>query len=259
MLNEGLTPDKVMVSSGRRLWWRCRRNGAHTWRTTVFSRTRVGSGCPECRITPRSAQEIYLAYELAGVLLVDHGLHAIEAAGRTWDVDIAIPSLQLIVEFDGSYWHRSKQAMDRRKAAALTSAGWRVVRVREQPLERLNPLDVQVPAAAPAFDVAVAVLARLRLVWPDLPDLDSTGCGARAEAAEQHLERLRVVKAARPDKMNRHAASGALGPARGSPGASQGPTGGPRQATTVPDAQPAAAGRGPVLSAAPVDVGRPCR
>ena len=44
--NGELKPDNVTHYSNRRVWWRCERG--HTWKTTVASRTSVGSGCPYC-------------------------------------------------------------------------------------------------------------------------------------------------------------------------------------------------------------------
>jgi hypothetical protein len=43
--NVGLLPRKITVSSGRKVWWRCK-NG-HEWQATVAHRSR-GRGCPFC-------------------------------------------------------------------------------------------------------------------------------------------------------------------------------------------------------------------
>lgn len=44
--NRGITPEKVAVKSGKRLWWKC--NKGHEWRTTAAHRTTEGNGCPYC-------------------------------------------------------------------------------------------------------------------------------------------------------------------------------------------------------------------
>jgi very-short-patch-repair endonuclease len=50
-----------------------------------------------------------------------------------FNIDLAIPSARIAIEADGRYWHAlPKQiAADARKDAALTAAGWRVLRFGE--------------------------------------------------------------------------------------------------------------------------------
>ena len=43
--NKGLTPAEVTLGSGRKVWWKCRKN--HEWQATINSRGR-GNGCPYC-------------------------------------------------------------------------------------------------------------------------------------------------------------------------------------------------------------------
>ena len=39
-------PYTVAWDSMRMVWWRCRKG--HSWRATVYQRTKGGEGCPEC-------------------------------------------------------------------------------------------------------------------------------------------------------------------------------------------------------------------
>jgi len=45
--NGKLNPDEVTPGSNRRVWWRCLKDPAHEWITTVNNRT-AGTGCPYC-------------------------------------------------------------------------------------------------------------------------------------------------------------------------------------------------------------------
>lgn len=52
--NNGLTPEQVSVSSGRKVWWKCK-VCKHSWCTRIYNRTRgyasateKGTGCPYC-------------------------------------------------------------------------------------------------------------------------------------------------------------------------------------------------------------------
>jgi hypothetical protein len=198
LLNEGLTAAQVVVGSKRRVGWRCRHNPEHTWWACVYSRI-SGQGCPRCHATPRSAQEVRLAHQLAAVLPVSLDEHKVAVAGsrRKADVDILIPLLRIIIEFDVAFWHRGRQEEDRRKIGNLTAAGYRVVRVREAPLEPLCPLDVVVPRNAAAEQVAQAVVDRLKPLVAGLADIDPAGVAARAADAEAHLDRLRADRQVR--------------------------------------------------------------
>jgi hypothetical protein len=47
--NGALMPIDVRPFSHRVIWWRCRRDSAHEWKTPVAWRTAKGTGCPACR------------------------------------------------------------------------------------------------------------------------------------------------------------------------------------------------------------------
>lgn len=44
--NNGLTPDMVTATSGRKVWWQCEKG--HEWEALISNRTRAKSGCPYC-------------------------------------------------------------------------------------------------------------------------------------------------------------------------------------------------------------------
>ncbi len=46
--NEGLTPDKLLVGSSKKVWWKCSKGPDHEWETTVNKRISLGRGCPCC-------------------------------------------------------------------------------------------------------------------------------------------------------------------------------------------------------------------
>ena len=143
------------------------------WHATVASRTKRGSGCPYCTLTPRSAQEIRLAYELSALIDFDLDVHRVRFAGRLRDVDMVLDDLTVVVEFDGAYWHRNKVDKDREKTALMEEAGWQVIRVRERPLDSIHVNDVMVDTLAPAKMVADLVLNKIvDLTGTDVPQLD---------------------------------------------------------------------------------------
>ncbi len=54
--------------------------------------------------------------------------------------DIIIPGRRLVIEYDGSYWHRGEanQSRDILKSQKFLNSGWRVIRIREKGLDPLQ-------------------------------------------------------------------------------------------------------------------------
>jgi very-short-patch-repair endonuclease len=61
--------------------------------------------------------------------------------GRLLSIDVYIPELNLGIEFDGSYWHKDKQELDKLKTIKLEAAGIKIIRIRELPLKKINEID----------------------------------------------------------------------------------------------------------------------
>lgn len=60
--------------------------------------------------------------------------------GKKHRVDICLSNLNLIVEYDGAYWHQNKENSDKKKTQALLESNgeWNVVRIRGNPLKILR-------------------------------------------------------------------------------------------------------------------------
>lgn len=144
--NNGLTPDLIVSKSNKKMNWICSRDPSHRWPATVCHRTLDNSGCPHCQLAPRSKQEIIFAFELAHFLEIDMDKHKVsDGNGKYFDVDVVIPEHTLAIEFDSFYTHQSRFLADLEKTEKLSQLGWRVIRVREEPLEPVGEFDVVVP------------------------------------------------------------------------------------------------------------------
>ena len=171
--NGHFTPDDVASGSGVKFWWKCDVADDHVWDASTNNRTNHGSGCPHCTLTPRSAHEIRLAYELSSIVNFDLEKHKIRFQGKLLDIDIVLDQLRVIVEFDGAYWHRNKIDKDREKTALIEKSEWQVIRVRERPLESIHINDVMVETNAAVKFVADRVLTKIvEVTGIDLPRLD---------------------------------------------------------------------------------------
>ncbi|MCX5328520.1 zinc-ribbon domain-containing protein [Streptomyces sp. NBC_00140] len=215
----GISAAELTVGSNQVVHWICPINPEeHTWPAKVLNRTLNGTGCRDCNLPGTSAQEVRLAAELGTVLDVAYDLHTVRTVERVERVDIYVPSLSLILEFDGSYWHETTEEADAAKSRRLRTVVRHVVRIREHPLDCLDPVhDVVVPfQAAPETATAIVVehLANLDIVPRSALEEYLRLPGPRAaDRAEQILADLRTR--AREHKLGKEQAEQSSGPPAG--------------------------------------------
>jgi hypothetical protein len=164
--NGAITPDNFTGASQKKVWWQCPNDGEHEWQATVANRTYSESGCPYCNLRPRSIQEIDMVFELKEFFDIDLDDRKLVEGGKVFDCDIIIRQERLIVEFDGSYWHSGARMYKRDldKTKALQKAGWKVIRVREEPLRATSSTDVSVPLRQDMKLTVNAVLLKIEKI-----------------------------------------------------------------------------------------------
>lgn len=121
------------------LWWKCSKNENHEWEAKVRDRSK-GSGCPKCgNKNSKPEKELYLALS-EHYLDAENGTRLKVQWGKTMysHIDILIPSLKTVIEYDGWWWHKNNSEKDRAKTQALLDAGYKVIRVRISPLPFLD-------------------------------------------------------------------------------------------------------------------------
>lgn len=159
-LNLPVTPFDVRPRGRATAWWLCR--FGHVWNARIAPRA-VGIGCPRCSIVGVSERQVRLSFELqAAGLPVHQDYPPIPVEGRrSIRADIVMPTIRLVVEYDGSFYHARKAREDRKQTRDLESAGWTVLRVREEPLPSLEGSEVFVGPTEPIKSVTVKVLDAL--------------------------------------------------------------------------------------------------
>tara|TARA_R110000851_G_scaffold214241_3_gene366884 strand:+ start:421 stop:2175 length:1755 start_codon:yes stop_codon:yes gene_type:complete len=141
--NGSLTSFDVVVGSNKRVWWKCEKGDDHEWFSAPNTRLRKKTNCPYCTLTPQSKQELTITFELQSMFKdVNPKGFKTRIDGKLWTIDMYIPELHLGVEFDGSYWHKDKRALDKLKTEQLNEEGFHIIRVREEPLEKIFDKDV---------------------------------------------------------------------------------------------------------------------
>ena len=81
-------------------------------------------------------------------------------ATKTRNIDILISSLSLVIEYDGKYWHRDKMIDDLTATREIESEGYRVLRLREQPLPLLGVDELAFPSS-----LSFKELVNMTLLW----------------------------------------------------------------------------------------------
>lgn len=141
--NDSLCPENVIAGSHKLVWWKCSQNPMHEWKASIKNRTSKQHGCPFCKLTSQSKQELTIIFELKTIFpSINPKGHCINHDGKKWTIDIYIQELNLGIEFDGSYWHKDKYFSDKEKNKLCRSIGIEILRIREHPLELTSDLDI---------------------------------------------------------------------------------------------------------------------
>jgi hypothetical protein len=151
--NGKLTPRDVTPNSGKKAWWICGKG--HEWEAVVSHRNN-GTGCPYCH-SATSQLELRILCEMKYLFKDVH--HREKVYGE--ECDIFIPALRVGIEVDGLYWHRNKSEHDKRKSAALENKGIRLIRVREEGLERISDTDVFFPSRDSGLSIVRRIVEKI--------------------------------------------------------------------------------------------------
>ena len=123
--------------------WQCSKNKKHpTWPSSVKNRTISENGCPSCRMPHASKVEIYLMFELMRFFKIDPMDKYLKIDNKIINYDIIIRSKKTIIEYDGYRYHKSKKRVKVDFNKNRISKGWKIYRVREYPLKKINKEDI---------------------------------------------------------------------------------------------------------------------
>ena len=168
--NRELIPSNFTGQSHKKVWWKCDNAIDHEWKARIADISNGKSNCPYCLLTPQSKQELIVTFEIKTIFKnIDPKGFKTRLDGKLRAIDIFIPSLNLAVEFDGSYWHKDKLALDKIKSEMLMHAGYKVIRIREEPLKKIYENDIIITHPYNGKQITDNVLRKIL----DLFDLDS--------------------------------------------------------------------------------------
>lgn len=134
--NGSLLPSQIQYGSGKEVWWKC--DKGHEWKIRVVNRTSYKTGCPYCHSQssfPEQAILYYLRRDLQSDVL---NRHKLQYKGEKIEVDIYIPDIKVGIEYDGAYWHRTRQQKDEEKNSKLEALGVKLIRVIESKANKVD-------------------------------------------------------------------------------------------------------------------------
>lgn len=120
-----VTIDEISQKSSLDAEWVCSRCGHH-YTKKIYTRVALGIGCPSCnRIgTSFPEQVIYRS-----MLQVFPDTISRSKLFDNIEYDIYIPSEKVAIEYNGSYWHKGKDARDKMKKDLCLQHGIRFMRI----------------------------------------------------------------------------------------------------------------------------------
>ena len=124
----GVDPNKVAPSSKQKVYWNC--PAGHSYRTSIVSRARMNTGCPECAIMYRiSTAEKVIAYYFKEALEAEENAHPKFLNGR--ELDLYSSKYNVGIEYDGKYFHKNTKR-DLKKDEDCQKNGVLLIRIREK-------------------------------------------------------------------------------------------------------------------------------
>ena len=126
--NGNAFPNEYAPHSNLKFWWSCKLCG-HEWQASIDSRVR-GRGCPECaREYKVSTNEKAVAFYVK-TYFPDMKENYVDIRFGQFNFDMFIPSIKVIVEYDGCQYHKDVQK-DLDKNKACVKNGFEIIRLRE--------------------------------------------------------------------------------------------------------------------------------
>lgn len=104
-----------------------------------------------------SAVEHIIRYELSNFVEIDDSIRIIENKR----IDIVLKHKRVVIEYDGYHWHNPLQEKDKLDNELFSSKGWRIIRIREKPLNSISADDVIVSPRKRIFERICTVLRHL--------------------------------------------------------------------------------------------------
>ncbi len=125
-----IDPEKVAVLSPKKAYWICSRG--HRYEKAIYNRAK-GIGCPICTRAQGTSFPEQCFYYYIKKVYPDAINRYKEIFSNSMELDIYIPSIRTGIEYDGIFWHNSKDSLFREetKYSICKQNGIRLYRIKE--------------------------------------------------------------------------------------------------------------------------------
>ena len=126
----GIYPTEITKGVNKKVWWICP-NG-HEYQASVLHRSH-GTGCPICNSGRQTSFAEQAIFYYIKKYFNDAQNKVLNAFGTRMEFDIYIPSLEVVIEYDGGYWHEKENSKEKelKKYNLCKENGLTLVRIRE--------------------------------------------------------------------------------------------------------------------------------
>ena len=108
-----LTPTDIVAGSGKKVWWKCLRG--HEYIAKVCARSVSHNGCPKCRQGNQTSFPEQAVYSYIKQIYPDAINRYKDIFNNGMELDIFIPSKNIAIEYDGSFYHKKERSLKREK------------------------------------------------------------------------------------------------------------------------------------------------
>ena len=190
--NGSLIPENFAESSGKKVWWKCKKG--HEWQATIASRN-SGRGCPICNSERHTSfPEFALFYYLK-----KYGLDVIHSYKNLgYELDIYIPSRKIAIEYDGSYWHKDKTKKELKKNTRCKADGIMLYRIR-QGLPSLNDSSIDYLVQEYQQNLEIILKEILSIIIETDVDVDLDRDSIEIENLREYTEKSNSILFSKPE------------------------------------------------------------
>lgn len=127
--NKDIDPKKISQNSDLKVYWKCKNNSEHMWKTSVRFRVR-GNGCPHCARARQTSKQEKMIYFLMKELYPNT---TSRGKFNGYEIDVTVPEIKLAIEYDGMAWHSTEEKIKRRleKSKECEKEGYHFIAVKE--------------------------------------------------------------------------------------------------------------------------------
>ena len=189
--NNESTPSEFLANSEKMVWWMC--NKGHEWQASIANRNN-GRGCPICNSERNTSfPEYVIVYYLK-----KYGLDVVHSfRDKGYELDIYIPSKNIAIEYDGSFWHKNKAKKDLEKNFKCRKDGIKLYRIREE-LPQLNDSSIDYIIQENQRDLPNVLEKILSEIIGISVDIDLTRDAIAIENLREYSEKERSILCSNP-------------------------------------------------------------